>query len=238
MQTYRRLVLVAMVLAPMLLVYAQQLEAKQRGGNYISNGSVNLAAVLSPPPARGSAAETAELQALLAAQEARTSSGIAQAQRDRKRSLDLFAEAIGGGFRRSQYPLVDALFDNAIDDARGILSANKQNWQRERPFRLEKRLTTCLKEPESSSYPSSHATSGYLITAMLSDMLPERVGQLAARGDEYAMGRVVCAVHYPSDIRAGQLAARAILARLKADTRFRDDFAKARLQLRAGLGFR
>jgi acid phosphatase (class A) len=211
--------------------------AKERGGNYISNSAVDLRLVVPEPPAPGSSAAKADLNAVIASQAARTSVSIYQAQNDRKRSVKAFASALGAGFSAERFPLTTALIKDAVDDTRGILGQSKTIWKRERPFRLDRSITACVKEPDTASYPSSHAASGYVIAFLLARMLPEQAIALRSRAEEFVNGRLVCGVHYPTDISAGRIAADAIFARLMADQSFTADFAKARTELRRGLNY-
>ena len=59
-------------------------------------------------------------------------------------------------------------------------------------------------------------------------MAPERSKQLLARGQEYGESRVVCAMHYPSDVAGGQLVATAIVARLHSVPQLSRDLACAK----------
>lgn len=214
--------------------FASPLSAKERGGNYISNNAVDLRDVVPNPPEVGSHSAKTDLDAVIAAQTARTTASVAQAQADRKRSIKAFSRAIGGGFSAERFPLTTALVKAAVDDTRGILGQSKVIWKRERPFRVDRSITACVKEPDTGSYPSSHAASGYVIALVLAKMLPERAIAIHARSEEFANGRLVCGVHYPTDISAGHVAAKAIFSRLMADKRFQADLNKATQELRRG----
>jgi acid phosphatase (class A) len=67
---------------------------------------------------------------------------------------------------------------------------------------------------------------------MLADLVPERREQLEARAAEFARQRMVCGVHFPSDVRAGEIAARLLLAQLEQQPGFQRDAARAALELR------
>jgi acid phosphatase (class A) len=211
--------------------------ARERGGNYISNSAVDLRRIMGPPPSPASAAGRTDLEAVQAAQVARTSASIYQAQADQKRSLQVFSSALGHALSNRRFPLTGALVDNAIDDARGVMSQSKTIWQRDRPFRMDASIKPCVKEPGSDSYPSSHAASAQVISLILAEIIPELSSEIARRATEYSSGRVVCGVHFPSDIRAGKQAGDAIFAALKANRRFMTDLRAARSELRNGLGY-
>jgi len=63
-------------------------------------------------------------------------------------------------------------------------------------------------------------------------MVPEKAAELHARGDRFALNRVIGGVHYPTDIEAGKLSAIVIAERLFTSAEFRNDFEKARRELR------
>ncbi len=85
------------------------------------------------------------------------------------------------------------------------------------------------------SYPSGHAAYGYSMAYLLADMVPERRAQLLARADEFARQRMVCGVHFRSDLVAGRRAAELLMTRLRATPEFRRDEAEAAAELRAVL---
>lgn len=75
----------------------------------------------------------------------------------------------------------------------------------------------------SGSYPSGHATLGWLWALVLTEIRSERADELFAKGIGFGESRVVCGFHYPSDLQAGRLAASALFDRLHGDKDFRDD---------------
>ena len=64
--------------------------------------------------------------------------------------------------------------------------------------------------------------------------MPDRAGEIAARGRAFGESRVVCGVHWPSDIVAGREAASTVFAALNGNKAFRADMEKTRLEI-AGL---
>ena len=89
---------------------------------------------------------------------------------------------------------------------------------------------------DGTSYPSGHASRGWMIALVLSDMVPEKANALLARGRDYGDSRVVCAEHFPSDVEAGRMVGAAVYAAARADPQFASDFAAAKSELRAALG--
>jgi acid phosphatase (class A) len=62
---------------------------------------------------------------------------------------------------------------------------------------------------------------------------PSRTAALMSRAAEYAESRLVCGVHYPSDIEAGHAVAAAVVAELDGNANFRADLERAREELAA-----
>ena len=90
--------------------------------------------------------------------------------------------------------------------------------------------------PFSYSYPSGHSTFGAMTAILLANMVPEKRGELFARGWDYGQSRVIGGVHFPSDVESGRIEATAMVALMMQNPDFRNDFAAARAELRKGLG--
>ncbi|MET0183094.1 MAG: phosphatase PAP2 family protein, partial [Caulobacterales bacterium] len=65
----------------------------------------------------------------------------------------------------------------------------------------------------------------------LAEILPSRAQAILERGIDYGQSRIVCGVHYTSDVQAGRLLASATLARLHSDPAFRAALEDARSEL-------
>ena len=63
---------------------------------------------------------------------------------------------------------------------------------------------------------------------ILARVAPERSEALMARAEEYEESRLVCGMHFPSDVEAGHEVAVAVVAHLDASSEFRADLNKAR----------
>jgi acid phosphatase (class A) len=122
------------------------------------------------------------------------------------------------------------------DDVRPYVRAAKKHFLRLRPYEVEPRLTPCIHDVRRDlSYPSGHATYGYVMAYLLSEMVPERRTQLMVRAREFAEQRVVCGVHFPSDIEAGRRGAEWLAQRFLQDARYRAAATPAARELRSAL---
>ena len=86
------------------------------------------------------------------------------------------------------------------------------------------------------SYPSGHAAYAWSMALLLADMVPERRAELEARAAEFARQRMVCGVHFASDLAAGRLAAEWLLRALHQEMEYSREGAAAAQELRAALG--
>ena len=116
----------------------------------------------------------------------------------------------------------------------------KDYYNRKRPY-VEFDEPTGVPEGErgsrnSASYPSGHATRGWTIALVLSELLPECSDQILKVGYEYGESRVIVGYHYQSDVDAARIASSAAFAVLHSNPEFLQDLQLAKDELRA-LGY-
>ena len=89
-------------------------------------------------------------------------------------------------------------------------SEEKHHWNRLRPF-IGNEAPICVARDgllaKSPSYPSGHTIAGYSTALVLSALLPERGAALLQRGRVIGESRIICGVHWASDVAAGYQAA-------------------------------
>ncbi|GAB6853469.1 acid phosphatase [Asaia astilbis] len=115
-------------------------------------------------------------------------------------------------------------------------SEEKHHWNRLRPFIGNDAPLCVARSPEltkSPSYPSGHTIAGYSTALVLSALLPERSAQLLQRGRVMGESRIVCGVHWASDVAAGYQAAGAFAVAILQDPAIRDLLPEARAELLA-----
>lgn len=196
--------------------------------HYVRTDDMDVARILPPPPAAGTPAAVADLDAVLQAQEWRTPDQVAWARRVAAADLFDFADVIGPWFTSANLPVTAALLRDVDADLDGAIDAGKRHFARPRPFKAEPRITPCVKLPHEASYPSGHAVGFYVAAAVLSEIFPEKRAQLLDFAQKLAWGRVIGGVHYPTDIAAGQILAAAIVERLDAAPAFKAEVGRCR----------
>ena len=148
-----------------------------------------------------------------------------------------FSCALGVPVSAEKTPKLNSLLRKVLVDAGGSTSEAKDRYQRTRPFVVNGK-PTCTPDLEgrlrnNGSYPSGHAAIGYAFGLVLSQVAPDRGDTLVARGIAFAESRLVCNVHWESDVEQGQLMAAAVVARFNAQEAFRNDVAAARAEVEA-----
>ncbi len=110
----------------------------------------------------------------------------------------------------------------------------KHKFSRARPYQIDTNLSTVIDGPGHASYPSGHATQGYLTTQILVGILPEsdpKREPLLELGLEMGTRREVAGVHYPSDTKAGVELAKQLKDWLMKKEDFEDKFHAAKNEL-------
>ena len=234
--TRRRRWLLALGIVALAVAGASLWLARERP-HYLDADVAPFVAQFPPPPARGSAAERAELDAMLALQRTRSAAEVAAAQADRKTKISRFAAALGTDERTLEgLPQVTRLAQDVEDEIRPYVRAAKRHFRRLRPREIEPAIQPCIGDVAADlSYPSGHATFGWMMGYLLADMLPERSAGLLARSAEFARQRMVCGVHFPSDLEAGRRGAVWLMAQLRRNPEFVAARGRAAQELRAAL---
>lgn len=218
------------------LTIAAQAEAKDAA--FVTPEASKAFLILPAPPADDSEVTKSELAELHRIAATRTPAEAAQAKEDDvNETIFLFKTVFGDGFTPEKLP-VTAAFGKRVKGDEGINTAPaKDGYHRIRPYNLDKTLTPiCKTTTKDNSYPSGHTTSGYLLALTLIDMVPEQREAILARADNYGHDRLVCGVHYPSDLVASRLVAYTMHALMSVNPDYIRELAPARAELRQSLG--
>jgi acid phosphatase (class A) len=205
---------------------------------YVDTRVLDLSLIVPTPPAQDSLAVQAELAELHRIEAARTPAQAAAAQADENdETIFAYASALGPHFSAAGLPLTAAFGAHVHGEEPANANPLKSAFHRARPYQVDSTLhPVCKTTDQPNSYPSGHTVSGYLLAFTLVQMVPEKKAEILARADEYAHNRLVCGVHYPSDIAASRNIANALFGYMMATPRFQIDLAAARAETRRQLG--
>lgn len=190
--------------------------------------------ILPPPPAAGSPLAQAEVAELHAIAGRATPDMLAVAKKDSDDERpDLFNDVLG--FDVMALPATAKLLNDVVKEQKTDAGAAKKFFHRGRPWTVDSTIATC--EPHGpgkaeTSYPSGHATLAFSTGVMLAALMPEKAQAILARAKAYAENRLVCGVHFRSDIAAGQDLGTIVAVRLMQDPTVAREMDAARAELR------
>ena len=202
----------------------------------LNPADVAPALLLAPPYARGSAEEAAELAEVRRIVTTATPARMAQARADDElEDPSIFDGAVGAGFDVKKLPITWALLRLVQNESDRTADLGKKRYARIRPWGIDPTLPNCDAGKGKSplgSYPSGHSSLGYAVGPVLAALFPDHADAIQARAREYAMSRIICGVHFPSDTEASHVIGTAVATRLMTMPAIQIRFAAARSELR------
>jgi acid phosphatase (class A) len=208
-------------LAILVLLTLVAATARDEGvARYVKSGDIDWASILPGPPADDSAENQAEVAQMLQLQARRTAEDVARCRSEVDLSFASFADVLGDNFKEHLLPQTAALLAQAQVDTHLMLVDAKKYWHRVRPPVADARIHPCVKLETNGSYPSGHAAQGVIWATVLAEIYPERRDALMARGRQIGEDRVIGGIHYPSDVRDGQVLGEAISKKLLESSDF------------------
>jgi acid phosphatase (class A) len=201
----------------------------------------NSLALVPPPPAAGSARHSADVQQHQQTLALRNTPRWEYAFKDVNlkfpEAAGVFSCALDMPISQEATPHLNMLLRRSLLDAGFATYQAKDHYQRKRPF-AELGGTTCSpkEEPHLSkdgSYPSGHAALGWAWGLILTSVAPDKADALLQRGHAFGDSRMVCGVHWQSDIEAGRVVGAAAVARLQANPVFQAQAQLAKAEIAA-----
>lgn len=198
-------------------------------------------ALLPPPPAAGSTAlvndEEVHKSATALRETPRYRLAALDAELNFPRAADAFACTLGVPIDTEHTPRLYRLLQRTETDAATSTAGAKNRYMRTRPFVVHDE-PTCAPQDEArlrnnGSYPSGHTTIGWAWALVLAEVDPTRADAVLARGRSFGESRLVCNVHWQSDILEGRFMGSAVVSQLHAVAEFRQDVEAARKELAA-----
>lgn len=210
-----------------------------RNPTFVLPEQLDASSFLPGPPA-DPAKDMAEL---LRVQASRTPEQVAQAKADdAEESIFIYADILGEKFNRAALPLTALFSDHVRYDVSPIINGAKRNFRRPRPYHFSTEIHPVCKASAPSAaatdfaYPSGHAGVGYIEALVLAQMVPEKRVEILARAETYAYNRVVCGVHYPTDLPGSKAVAYSLMGVFLNNPFFKKEMAAAKAELRTALG--
>ena len=218
------------IFAPLVLValvFATIAATRDASFHYVDPHRVDLTVLLPPPPDAGSAQQRSDQEQVASAVAARSPSRLFYAQEESQRDVFVYARSVGQGFTPERFPVTARFFERIGSDVAKLVDLAKAYWVRPRPDGATRKR---------GSYPSGHAAFAACTAILLSEMVPEKRGELFARSAIFAESRIIAGVHYPSDVEAGWISGTVIAQALMSQPKFQTDFAAAKAEVRRTLG--
>lgn len=196
-------------------------------------------ALLPPPPAPGSAALARDEEVSRAMQRKPDSPRWRQAASDASLhfpdAIAHFACAAGVVPDAKTTPVLERLLLRTMVDVGLSTYRAKDHYQRVRPF-VAHGNASCTPADEKmlrtdGSYPSGHSALGWGWALVLTEIAPDHADAILQRGRDFGQSRLVCNVHWASDVDAGRVIAAATVARLHAEPGFRADVDAAKAEV-------
>jgi len=203
MQTIKNASAVLVIMATICLGSANPIKAADPAAQ--PSAKLNFAALqqaTGAPPAPNSPQDHDDVVIVRWLQAHRSPEQIANSWQVLTRELLSFDSALGTSLTESSPVLSKGLLDfvEPINQARAAI---KEIYKRPRPFVAHADIKPCVPKEPGYSFPSGHATFYSATSTLLADLLPERQERIKEVGKSVGANRVICAMHYPSDIEAG-----------------------------------
>jgi acid phosphatase (class A) len=209
---------------------------------YLSSEALpNSLALIPPPPAAGTAALALDEEVSRISAELRGTPRWTLAAEDADlrfpQAAGTFTCALNAPVTELDTPHLYMLLRRSLADAGLSTYAAKDHYRRTRPF-VAHNQPTCTPgdEPQlrdDGSYPSGHTAVGWAWALILSEVAPDQTDAILARGRAFGQSRVICNVHWESDVIEGRFIGASAVARLHSNSAFLADLDAAKAELTA-----
>ncbi|CAG37094.1 acid phosphatase [Desulfotalea psychrophila] len=201
----------------------------------------NSLTLIPPPPAEGSTAFALDREVNRQSHALQGTARWNLAKRDARlkfpQAAETFSCALGLPISEAETPHLYMLLRRTIADAILSTTKAKNHYRRTRPFVLNGEPTcTPTKEAhmkKSGSFPSGHTAIGWAWALILVEVAPEQTDAILARGWAFGQSRIICNVHWQSDVLMGQVMGAAAVAKLHSDPAFLAEIEAAKAEVQA-----
>ncbi len=205
---------------------------------YLTAADLSGKDILPGPPSAGSAYDVADRANYDATRSLEGSARWKLAQQDNDLwqggALKRFSCAMGKEVSQQATPVAWRLLHKIELDVRTLGTPAKNHFDRKRPA-LGNDKPICVPREKwletNASYPSGHSMVAWSWALILTEAMPAKADALLRLGQESGDSRVICGVHYPSDVEAGRVLSAGMVARLHAEPAFNADLAALKREL-------
>jgi acid phosphatase (class A) len=207
---------------------------------YLGPATLDGKAILGPPPAPDSAYGKADRSVFEETRKLEGSARWKTAIQDNDLwgggALKRFSCAMGVDISERQTPVAWKILHKIEQDVRTVGTPAKNFYDRKRPL-IGNDAPICVPREEwmktNASYPSGHSMTAWSWGLILAEAAPDKASSVLALAKDSGDSRVVCGVHFVSDVEAGRTLGSAMVARLHAVPEFEADMAHAKRELAA-----
>jgi acid phosphatase (class A) len=226
------LILSRVLIFAAVFVMSSTRPALPEDSKFLPAGEMDAAKLLPPPNLSHQAEELAELHRIEAS---RTPDQLKKAEADStNETVTMFATVPGLALDLGKLPATAKLFEDIAHEESAATGPAKKFFHRARPYTVDSSLHSCAKDaskPAYNSYPSGHATVAYAMGVVLASLIPAHEQDILARSADFAESRLVCGVHFRSDIVAGEAFGTVLGLELMESPAFKREYDAAAAEL-------
>jgi len=208
---------------------------------YLSKEEIpNSLALVPPPPEEGSIAFALDQEYAKKAVESKDTARFTLATNDAvlnfPAAVKSFESTVGIEISETKTPKLYVMMRRVLADAALSTYAAKNYYKRKRPFMVNNTpvctpADTALLRKDGS-YPSGHTAIGWAWALVFCEIFPAKTDAILQRGYAFGESRVICNVHWHSDVEMGRVMGAAVVARLHANPGFLKDLAAAKEEIK------
>ena len=208
---------------------------------YLSKEEIpNSLALVPPPPEEGSVAFALDQEYAKKAVESKDTARFILATSDAELNFPAavrsFESTLGIEISETKTPKLYILMRRVLTDAALSTYTAKNYYKRKRPFMVNNTPVCTPADTaflrKDGSYPSGHTAIGWAWALIFCEIFPAKTDTILKRGYEFGESRVICNVHWHSDVETGRVMGAAAVAKLHANPGFLKDLAAAKEEIR------